>query len=132
MALSPATDFCSIPGGWTAVEPRRATEKLVGGPLEERSELVRLANPITHIRPGTPPFLIVHGAADGVVPVEQGIALAEALQSKGCQVSIDVLPGADHWFASPSRGVTTPDALEAIGRLAIAFFTTYLGAAPIP
>ncbi len=131
MPLSPATDFRIIPGGWSSVEPRRATEKLVGGRLEERAELVVLANPVAHIRLGTPPFLIVHGAADGVVPVEQAIALAEALQSNRCEVTIDVLPGADHWFASPSRGVSTPDALDAIGRLAIAFFTAHLGAAPI-
>lgn len=128
MPLSPATDFRIIPGGWTSTEPRRATEKLVGGPLEERVELVRLANPIPHIRPGTPPFLIVHGAADGVVPVEQAIALAEALQRNGGEVTIDVLPGADHWFASASRGVTTADALDGIGKLAIAFFGAHLGA----
>ncbi|MEZ4504371.1 MAG: alpha/beta hydrolase [Thermomicrobiales bacterium] len=132
LPLSPATDFRIIPGGWTSIEPRRATEKLVGGRLEERADLVRMANPMTHIRPGVPPFLIVHGAADGVVPVEQGIALADALRSVGGDVTLDVLPGADHWFASASRGVSTPDALDGIGRLAIAFFSTHLGTPPNP
>lgn len=132
MPLSPATDFRIVPGGWTSFEPRRATEKLVGGPLEERADLVRLASPMTHLRPGVPPFSIVHGAADEVVPVEQGIALADALRSVGGDVTIDVLPGADHWFASATRGVSTAAALDGIGRLAIAFFTTHLGATPIP
>src|SRR5690606_33939013 len=103
-----------------------------GGRLEERTDLVRMANPMTHIRPGVPPFLIAHGAADGVVPVEQGLALADALRSVGGDVTLDVLPGADHWFASASRGVSTPDALDGIGRLAIAFFSTHLGTPPIP
>lgn len=126
MPLSPASDFRILPGGWTSVEPRRATEKLVGGPLEQRAELVRMASPMTYIRPGMPPFLIVHGAADGVVPMEQAIALYDALGENGCEVSIDVLPGADHWFASPIRGVTTADALQSIGQLAVAFFDQHL------
>jgi acetyl esterase/lipase len=124
--LSPATDFLVIPEGWPHVEPRRATEKLVGGPLEERTELVRMANPIAHIRPEAPPFLIVHGADDGVVPVEQAIALADALVAAQCDVTIDVLPGADHWFASAARGISTPDALHTIGQAAIAFFDVHL------
>lgn len=126
MPLSPATDFRVIPPGWPYVEPRRATEKLVGGPLEERAELVRMANPSTHAGPGMPPFQIVHGAADGVVPVEQAIALYEALVAAKCDVSLEVLPGADHWFASETHGVTTADALQGIGKLAIAFFGQHL------
>ncbi|HET9661343.1 MAG TPA: alpha/beta hydrolase [Thermomicrobiales bacterium] len=126
IALSPPTDFLEIPDDWPFVEPRRATEKLVGGPLEERAELVRMANPIAHIRPDAPPFLIVHGAADGVVPVEQGLALHDALAAAGVDTRIEVLPDADHWFASASRGVTTADELLRIGQEAIAFFDRYL------
>jgi acetyl esterase/lipase len=126
IALSPATDFLEIPEGWPFVEPRRATEKLVGGPLEERTELVRLANPIAHIRPDAPPFWIVHGEADGVVPVQQGIKLYDELVAAGVDAQLEVLPDADHWFASASRGVTTADELQRIGASAIAFFDRYL------
>jgi acetyl esterase/lipase len=126
IALSPATDFLEIPEGWPFVEPRRATEKLVGGPLEERTELVRMANPIAHIRPDAPPFWIVHGEADGVVPVQQGIKLYDELVAAGVDAQLEVLPDADHWFASASRGVTTADELQRIGASAIAFFDRYL------
>ena len=126
IALSPATDFLELPAGWPHVEPRRATEKLVGGSLEERSELVRMANPMTHIRPGTPPFLIVHGERDGVVPVQQGVKLSEALSAAGIETTLGVLPGADHWFASPTKGIATGDALQTIGQQAIAFFGAHL------
>jgi len=126
VALSPATDFLMIPDGWPYIEPRHATEKLVGGSLDERTGLVRMANPITHIRPATPPFLIVHGADDGVVPVEQAIALADALVAVECDVTFDVLPSADHWFASETRGMTTAVALQGIGKLAIEFFGQHL------
>jgi acetyl esterase/lipase len=127
MPLSPATDFRIIPQGWPYVEPRRAMEKLVGGPLQERAELVELANPSAYVDSDTPPFQIVHGAADGVVPVEQAIALSEALTAARRDVSLEVLPGADHWFASPAHGVTTAAALQGIGKLAIAFFGQHLG-----
>jgi acetyl esterase/lipase len=126
VALSPATDFLELPPDWPFVEPRRATEKLVGGRLEEQTELVRLANPITFIRPGTPPFLIVHGAKDGVVPVEQAIALYDALVANGSDATLDVAPEADHWFASEARGLTVADALQSVGTQAIAFFDRYL------
>ena len=124
--LSPATDFLEIPDGWSHVEPRRATEKLVGGALEERRELVQLANPITHIRPRTPPFLIVHGADDGVVPVEQAIALYDALVAAACEATLKVLPEADHSLASAERGVTVADALQTVGQQATAFFDMHL------
>lgn len=43
----------------------------MGGCLTERSELCRAAAPVTHVHAGIPPFLIIHGAPDRVVPVQQ-------------------------------------------------------------
>jgi acetyl esterase/lipase len=74
-------------------------EQLFGGPLEDRSELVRLANPITHIRSDCPPFLIVHGEADDVVPIQNSELLYEALKSAGCDVTFIRIPNAGHGFA---------------------------------
>jgi acetyl esterase/lipase len=122
IAVSPPTDFLEIPAGWPHVEPRRATSKLVGGPLEKRGELVRMANPITHIRPGTPPFLIVHGEEDAVVPVQQAVTLYEALVASGSEATLVLLPEADHSLAAPSRGITALDAWNEVGRQAIDFF----------
>ena len=42
-------------------------------------ELVRLASPIAHVSKSTTPFFILHGGIDQVVPVEQSIAFAEAI-----------------------------------------------------
>jgi acetyl esterase/lipase len=129
VAVSPPTDFLAIPPGWPHAEPRRATSKLVGGPLEERPELVRLANPIAHLRPGTPPFLIVHGEDDEVVPVLQAERLQEALAAAGTESTFLRLPQTDHALASPARGVTARDAWQEVGQRALGFFRTHLAAA---
>ena len=41
------------------------------------------ASPVTYARPDAPPFLIVHGEEDGVVPVEQAHRLHDALFEAG-------------------------------------------------
>jgi acetyl esterase/lipase len=74
-------------------------EQLFGGPLGDRPDLVRLANPITHIRPNCPPFLIVHGELDDVVPVRSSELLYEALEAAECNATFIRIPGAGHDFA---------------------------------
>lgn len=53
---------------------------LLGGKITQIAELVKAANPETYIRENAAPFLIQHGIADPVVPVQQSIGLAENLK----------------------------------------------------
>jgi acetyl esterase/lipase len=53
---------------------------LLGCKITEVPELVEAANPETYIRENAAPFLIQHGVADPVVPVQQSIGLAENLK----------------------------------------------------
>src|SRR5262249_27571146 len=46
--------------------PNSPEARLLGGPIEEKKELARTANPLTYIDKKTPPFLIMHGDADRV------------------------------------------------------------------
>ena len=55
--------------------------QFLGVPLPKVNELVRLANPCTYVNPAMPPFLIMHGVKDAVVPVEQSYEFAEAIQN---------------------------------------------------
>jgi len=75
---------------------------LLGGPLSERTGLARLASPTHHIHPDGPPFQLVHGTADEIVPFAEAVGFAEALRAQG--VRCDVLPveGAGHVFAGAS------------------------------
>ena len=57
----------------TNLGPKRisAIEGLLGGPLEKDKTKAIAASPIHYVSKDDPPFLIVHGEADRVVPVEQ-------------------------------------------------------------
>lgn len=56
---------------------------LLGGPAAEKKELAIRANPITHITPKTPPFLILHGTRDAMIPLEQSQLFSAALKAAG-------------------------------------------------
>jgi acetyl esterase/lipase len=69
---------------------------LVGGPVAEKPDLVQMLNPIRYVNPGDPPFLIIHGDRDGVVPIQQSEMLAEALLEAGVDVTLLEIEGGDH------------------------------------
>ncbi len=70
--------------------------KLLGGPLAERMELAKQASPIAHITPDDPPFLIVHGTKDELVPYYMATRLHEALKRNGTDVELVPLDGGSH------------------------------------
>jgi len=70
----------------------------LGAPYEEAPELWREASPISWVTPDAPPFLLIHGEADGVVPVEHSLAMAQALEEVGAEVELLLIPGAGHEF----------------------------------
>jgi acetyl esterase/lipase len=70
--------------------------KLIGGPIQDRPEKVKRANPITYVTKSAPPFLIVHGKADRVVPFNQSELLAAALSSAGVTVKFYPVEKAGH------------------------------------
>jgi acetyl esterase/lipase len=69
---------------------------LLGGSGREVGELAQAASPLTHVSKDDPPFLIMHGDLDNVVPVQQSQTFAEALRKAGVKVSLVVLKGAGH------------------------------------
>jgi acetyl esterase/lipase len=79
---------------------------LLGAKITEIPEMVRAANPETYIRQNAAPFLIQHGVADPVVPVQQSIGLAENLK-RICgedRVVLELFDGFEHGdrrFESP-------------------------------
>jgi acetyl esterase/lipase len=56
------------------------------------------ASPITHVTPDAPPFLLVHGTADWLVPYAQSEHLAAALAAAGVDVRLVPVEGAMHIF----------------------------------
>jgi acetyl esterase/lipase len=70
---------------------------LAGSPIPERDRAA-LASPVTHVTASAPPFLLVHGEADSVVPHGQSVELRNALDAVGVDVDLVSVPGADHVF----------------------------------
>jgi acetyl esterase/lipase len=69
---------------------------LVGGLIQENHDLCDLASPLTYIDPNDPPFLIIHGDADPLVPHGQSVLLKEALTEKKVKNEMFTVPGGGH------------------------------------
>ena len=98
------TDFLKMRDFPSRIDRRRADAPealLVGGLLEERKEECRRANPITHITAKSPPFLIMHGDQDNIVPFNQSELLHAALKQAGVEVTFEPVKGAGHGFNRP-------------------------------
>ena len=70
--------------------------RLLGGPVQEKHELAKTANPLTYVDKDDPPFLIMHGDNDRLVPLGQSVILAKALIDAGVEVTMKTIHGAGH------------------------------------
>ncbi len=77
---------------------KSALEKWLGGSPTQIPGRYIEASPITHVRKDGPPILLIHGAADSMVPVEQSLLLTKKLLSEGRQASLVVFDNASHDF----------------------------------
>ncbi len=56
------------------------------------ADRARAASPVLHISPRTPPFLLLHGEGDPLVPLAQGQEMFAALQKAGIPSELIVVP----------------------------------------
>jgi acetyl esterase/lipase len=89
-------EMAKFPGKMDHNSPDSPESQLIGGPLQENKEKAALANPIRFVTADDPPFLIVHGDQDPLVPPNQSELLETALKSAGVPVEYLVLKGAGH------------------------------------
>lgn len=100
------------------IQSREATlTAAFGGPLAEHRELARRMSPVTHVTSDDPPFYIVHGDKDELVPLSQSELLETALKKVGVEATLEVVKGAGHGFGRPK-----PDMMARIQ----AFFDRHL------
>jgi acetyl esterase/lipase len=74
---------------------------LFGGPLEEKKDAAREASPVTYATSDAPPFLIVHGTADPIVPIQQAELLQAALKKAGASATFLKIQGGGHGIGGP-------------------------------
>ena len=112
------TDFLQmdahrLPDGLVHDAPDSPESKLVGGPIQEHKDRVAKANPITYVSKDDPPFLIIHGDQDKLVPYHQSVLLRDALDGVGAQVTFYKVEGGGHgWFRDPRVPELTKAFLE--------------------
>ena len=99
VAYYPATNLVSIldqstPFGLNVRVP--ALEALLGGPMEETSELARLASPVFHVDANDPPLYLLHGDQDPQMPINQSHELHGAYKQQGLTAELEVVHGSPH------------------------------------
>ncbi len=74
---------------------------LLGAPVSTVPDRAADASPIHHVVAGAPPFLLIHGSDDRLVPTQQSQVLAGALVDRGVSTCLEIIDGADHlWMGS--------------------------------
>lgn len=111
--ISDLTRIFEINGNqiWTTVF--RASQKT--------DPLLSAASPLTYVGQNAPPFLLIHGSLDHLVPFEQSRWLADALEAAGNSVDLIEVQNADHGFISVGGKPIHPDYAE-INEKIVTFF----------
>jgi acetyl esterase/lipase len=128
VAFYPATDLARIttPQGFiaislaTGVRPPAPNAPPASFPAKQYQEM----SPVTFVTPDDPPFLLIHGDADAVVPLQQSEIMEAALQKAGVAVKLVRVPGAGHGI-----GGTGWDKVDWLG-LMLDWFETRLRQTP--
>lgn len=97
------TDFQKMSGYPSIMnhdEPTSPESSVIGGPIQDPVNQAKVDeyNPITYVRADRefPPFLIMHGDIDPLVPFNQSLILFEALRDAGHEADFYKLTGAGH------------------------------------
>jgi dipeptidyl aminopeptidase/acylaminoacyl peptidase len=101
-AVQAVASFCGVSDLAVLVRASRsdgsgAVREFLAGPEDQLEDRARRASPVTYVSPQSPPFLLVHGNKDGVVPYAQSEALARELTKAGNEdVTLVIVEGAEH------------------------------------
>jgi len=102
-ALYPPTDLVTLGRKYSQPGHESDIEALLGGPIEQKLPLARSASPVEHVTPASPPFLLIHGAKDTLVPLAQSQELDRRLRQSGVESRLLVVAGEGHWFTLTKR-----------------------------
>ncbi len=81
--------------------PDSPESKLIGGAVQENRDKALAASPLTYVTPDDPPFLIMHGDKDPLVPYHQSEIFETALKKAGVEAVLHTIEGAGHGFGGP-------------------------------
>ena len=114
------TDLLSIANGWPTTcaphrdvaDPASNESRLLGCPTWLCPDAARAASPITYADRDDPPFLLMSGSVDCVVPATQARRLAQRLTAVGARADLVIVEGLGHG----GPGWDQPGVLEHVDR----------------
>lgn len=114
------TDLTQLP-----LTANRGLGKEVFGLTGRNDPLLLAYSPVTYITPDDPPFLILHGDQDELVPLQQSQILYERLQAAGVPAELVVVKNAMHAFRPAGGEEIQPSGMQLFQTM-IRFLNRYL------
>jgi len=102
--------------------PSDPYSSLIGTQLDDKAK-ADAVSPVHYVSKDNPPFLILHGTHDTLVPYAQSVELEAALKAQGVPVWLQTLPGSGHGGGSFGK--------PAVINLTQNFFDKYLKGADV-
>jgi acetyl esterase/lipase len=90
-----------------------------------RSPTLVAASPVTYVHPGAPPFLVIHGVRDEVVPPSQSEMLVDALRAAGDSAQLILVQNAAHGLVHRGDGPVSPS-IPVVAADIVTFLTAQL------
>jgi acetyl esterase/lipase len=87
-----------------------------GTPGSASTDALIAASPVTYVGPDEPPFLIIQGAEDTVVPPDQSTELAARLHAAGDPALLVMVQHAQHGLLPVTGGPVTPTVSQVVGQ----------------
>jgi len=75
------------------------------GSIPDQAVIAKRVSPLTYVRAGLPPVLMIHGDSDPIVPYTQATRLRDALTSAGVPNQLLTIPGGKHGNFSPEERI---------------------------
>ena len=119
-ALYPPTDLITLGAKYENPKQLSNIDRLLGGRVSRKISLAKEASPLEHVSNDSPPFLLIHGANDTLVPLDQSQQFDEKLKRVGVESRLSVVPEKGHWF------LLNPAQLSEVAQ----FFCRHFGMAP--
>lgn len=92
----------------------------VFGTSDSGSEILKTASPVTYITADDPPFLILQGDSDRLVPPDQSQGLHDLLVAAGVPATLVMVENAGHAFVP--QGTAISPTRQEINRMIVGFF----------
>ena len=94
------TDLLSMGGSHNNANSPESN--LIGGAIQQKADAARNASPTRYVSKDDPPFMLIHGTNDPLVPFNQSEILAKALKDVGVEALLVPVVGGGHGnFGTP-------------------------------